>query len=315
MSSLGALGRVVAVGECMVELVDRGSGEATIGFGGDTLNTAVYLARLGERVAYATALGDDPYSGMMRAAWAEEGVALDAIAVVPGEVAGLYAIRVDAYGERHFTYWRRQAPVRRLFDWPGSNGVAAAIRDAGMVLLSGITLMVLEPPQRLRLLETLKMAKARGAAIAFDSNYRPRGWSSAAEAVDAMTPVVALADVVLPSLDDEIALRGLRDAPAVAAHYLACGVSEVVVKQASRGALVATTATRVQMPAVPVATVVDTTAAGDAFNAGYLAARRRGLSAETAARQGAALAARVVQHRGAIVPLAAMHGLEGLHAP
>lgn len=315
MSALGADGRIVAVGECMVELVDRGGGEASIGFGGDTLNSSVYLARLGESVAYATALGDDPYSGLMRAAWAEEGIALDAVAIAPGEVAGLYAIRVDAQGERHFTYWRRQAPVRRLFDWPGSGAVEAAIRDAGLVLLSGITLMVLEPPQRARLLDALKAAKARGAAVAFDSNYRARGWTSAAEAVDAMTPFVALADVALPSVDDERALRGLSDAPAVAAQYLALGVPEVVVKQAARGALVATNHARVQVPAVPVATMVDSTAAGDAFNAGYLAARRRGLGPEPSARQGAALAARVVQHRGAIVPPAALRGLGGIDAP
>ncbi|MGL6289820.1 MAG: sugar kinase [Silanimonas sp.] len=315
MSALGAAGRIVAVGECMVELVDHGGGAATIGFGGDTLNSAVYLARLGVPVAYATVLGDDPYSGMMRAAWAEEGIALDAVAVAAGEVAGLYAIRVDGLGERHFTYWRRQAPVRRLFDWPGSGVVDAAIREAGLVLLSGITLMVLEPPQRLRLLDALKAAKARGAAIAFDSNYRARGWSSPTEAVDAMAPVIALADVVLPSIDDERTLRGLDDAPAVAAYYLACGVPEVVVKQAARGALVATVATRVPVPAVAVPQVIDSTAAGDAFNAGYLAARRAGAAPETAARRGAALAARVVQHRGAIVPQGALAGLEGMDAP
>jgi 2-dehydro-3-deoxygluconokinase len=313
--AFGAAGRIVAVGECMVELVDRGGGEATIGFGGDTLNTAIYLARLGQPVAYATALGDDPYSGAMRAAWAEEGIALDAVAIAAGEVAGLYAIRVDGLGERHFTYWRRQAPVRRLFDWPGSDAVERAIREAGLVLLSGITLMVLDARQRLRLIDALKDAKARGAAIAFDSNYRARGWSSPTEAVDAMTPVIALADVVLPSVDDERLFRGLDDAPAVAAYYLACGVPEVVVKQAAHGALVATVATRAHVPAVAVPQVIDSTAAGDAFNAGYLAARRRGEGPETAARRGAALAARVVQHRGAIVPQAALAGLEGVDAP
>ena len=314
MTALGGPGRIVAVGECMVELVDRGGGDAGIGYGGDTLNSAVYLARLGESVAYATALGDDPYSGAMRAGWAEEGIALDAVVIAPGEVAGLYAIRVDGRGERHFTYWRSQAPVRRLFDWPGAGAVEDAVRDAGLVLLSGITLMVLDPAQRARLRDVLAAAKARGAAVAFDSNYRARGWRSAPEAVEAMAPFVALADVMLPSVDDERALRGLGDAPGVAAHYLAMGVPEVVVKQAARGALVATADERMQVPAVPVVEVVDTTAAGDAFNAAYLAARRRGDSPSAAARQGALLAARVVQHRGAIVPPSALADLRSERA-
>jgi 2-dehydro-3-deoxygluconokinase len=299
----------------MLELIERSGGEATIGFGGDTLNTAVYLARLGVPVAYATALGDDPHSAGMRSAWAREGVALDAVLTAPGGVPGLYAVHVDAQGERRFTYWREQAPVRRLFDWPGVDALERAVCEAGLVYFSGITLMVLQSPHRDRLFERLVDAKARGATIAFDSNYRPRGWASSAEAATTMDRFARLADVVLPSLDDERGLRGDVDADPVADHYLALGATEVIVKQAAGGALVATRAARMHSPAETVPRVVDSTAAGDAFNAGYLAARRRGDGPEAAARHGAALAARVVQHRGAIVPREALAGLEGVRAP
>ena len=64
---------VACIGECMIELKQAGGGLYSRGFGGDTLNTAVYLARLGVAVDYITALGDDPLSDEMIAGWAGRG--------------------------------------------------------------------------------------------------------------------------------------------------------------------------------------------------------------------------------------------------
>ena len=70
--------RIALFGECMIELRGQMFGTMQQNFGGDTLNTAVYLARLGAeggvRVSYATQLGNDAYSKAMLEAWALEGI-------------------------------------------------------------------------------------------------------------------------------------------------------------------------------------------------------------------------------------------------
>ena len=94
--------KVACIGECMVELKQAGSGLFSRGYGGDTLNTAVYLARLGVGVDYITALGDDPLSDEMIAGWAAEGVGTGQVLRLRGRLPGLYMIQTDASGERRF---------------------------------------------------------------------------------------------------------------------------------------------------------------------------------------------------------------------
>ena len=119
---------VACIGECMVELrqaqggqyagqaVGQGGGLYSRGFGGDTLNTAVYLARLEVKVDYLTALGDDALSDEMMAAWTAEGVGTRRVLRLPGKLPGLYMIQLDAKGERQFFHWRDSAAARRLMD-------------------------------------------------------------------------------------------------------------------------------------------------------------------------------------------------------
>src|SRR5947207_4103512 len=110
--------RVISIGEVMIELARGGDGRFGIGCGGDTFNTAVYLARAGIDVAYATALGDDPYSDGIAALASAEGVGTDTIVRVPGRMPGLYLIETDPSGERRFYYWRDNSPARDLFELP-----------------------------------------------------------------------------------------------------------------------------------------------------------------------------------------------------
>ena len=74
------MSKVACIGECMIELKQAEGGLLSRGFGGDTLNTAVYLARLGVGVDYVTALGDDSLSDEMIAGWAAEGVGISRVA-------------------------------------------------------------------------------------------------------------------------------------------------------------------------------------------------------------------------------------------
>ena len=194
--------RVASIGECMIELSQASGGLLARSYGGDTLNTAVYLARLGVSVDYVTALGDDPWSEEMVRAWEAEGVGTSLVVRVPGRLPGLYVISTDAAGQRTFYYWRDSAPARLLFDLPQTPGIVQALTGYDAVYLSGVSLSLYGEAGRARLFAALDGARACGARVVFDTNFRPRGWPDLALARSAFRAALARADMVLASTED-----------------------------------------------------------------------------------------------------------------
>jgi 2-dehydro-3-deoxygluconokinase len=305
--------KVASIGECMVELRHRSERELDLAFGGDTLNFAVYLARLtrdrGIDVGYVTALGDDPYSEQMLATWRAEGIGCEHVARLPGRLPGLYTIRVDADGERTFTYWRSAAAARDMLKDGCAERLAGGLAGYELVYLSGITLSILDRAQRADLVALCERVRAAGGQIAFDSNFRPAGWPDRDEARAAFDDVSRRADVVLPTLDDERELFGVEDAAACTRRLHDLGAAEIVVKLGREGCEVSSAAFTGRIAAEQVAEVVDSTAAGDSFNAGYLAARLLGAEPDASARLGNRVAGRVVAYPGAVIPAETMADL------
>ncbi len=297
---------VVAVGEVMVELARGEDGRYAQSFGGDTFNTSVYLARAGFPVAYATALGNDPYSqGILDLAGAEN-VSSSLVIRVPARMPGLYLIETDPAGERQFYYWRDTAAARELFELPEWGVIAEALLGARLIYFSGITLSLYSNAGLGRFLAVLEMARQKGVVVAFDSNYRPSGWrGDLGRARTVYTEALKRVDIALPSFDDEAALWGDASPDATVERLHAFGIAEIAVKNGANDALVATSKEREWVAVPEVVTPVDTTAAGDSFNAAYLAARLDGASLTAAAQAGHRLSCEVVQHRGAIIPRAA----------
>ncbi|MDQ0981545.1 sugar kinase [Pseudomonas synxantha] len=295
--------RIALIGECMIELQHRADGSLHQSFGGDTLNTAVYLRReLGEvgSVDYVTALGDDSFSDAMCQQWHEEGVGLGMVQRLPGRLPGLYCIQTDANGERKFLYWRNEAAVRDCFTTPAAEPILAALSGYDVVYFSGITLAVLGAVGRGRLLQTLVQTRRRGGRVVFDNNYRPRLWADVAAAREAYRKVLAEVDIALLTEDDERALFGYQDSEQVFAAYPS--IAEVVLKRGAHACLIRCAGERFAVPALKVEKVVDTTAAGDSFSAAYLAGRLKGESPQEAAMAGHRLASRVIQVSGALIP-------------
>lgn len=298
--------RVAAIGECMIELSPRNHNQYHLAYGGDTLNTAIYLARLGLSVDYFTALGDDRFSTQMLDFWQAEGVGTGHVIRLPGRLPGLYLIETDPKGERQFYYWRQNAPARELFALPETAKIIDALVTYDLIYLSGITLSLYGEAGRAVLIDGLIRARKHGGKVVFDSNYRPRGWSSPHEARHAMADILPFVDIALMGMDDEHLLYGAKDPNDIVRRLSAFGIDEIVIKQAGEGATVAGHDFMIQVPVETVQNPVDTTGAGDSFNAAYLSAYIRGINAEEAVKAGNLLAAEVILHPGAIIPLEAM---------
>ena len=302
--------RVVAVGEVMVEMARGSDGRFTLACGGDTFNTAIYLARAGVDVAYATALGDDLYSDSIVAMAAAEGVKTDVMLRVPGRQPGLYIIETDAKGERRFRYWRNEAPARELFELADWNRIAESLLAARLIYFSGVTLSLYSNPGLGRLFAIVELARQQGVKVAFDGNFRPHGWRGDLPRTRTVyMEALKRVDVALPTYDDEAVLWGDPSPEATVERLQAFGIGEIVVKNGPNSALVSAGGRQEHIPVPEVVVPIDTTAAGDSFNAGYMAARLSGENPASAAAAAHKLAAEKIRHRGAIMPRAhaAMH--------
>jgi|SRR5882757_2678559 len=300
--------RVACIGECMIELRQAQGGQAgglySRGYGGDTLNTAVYLARLGLDVDYITALGDDALSDEMIAGWTSEGIGTKRVARLPGKLPGLYLIQTDDNGERRFFHWRDSAAARSLMDLPETDDMLNSLASYDLVYLSAITLSILREDGRERLMTALKRARLLGTRFAFDTNFRARGWPELSVARRVFSSAFEGADIVLASTEDLAPLY-----PGEANPALLAGISspELVLKLAEPACIVRFAGRSGEVRAEPLTKpAVDTTAAGDSFAAAYLAARLGGAEPEDAARAGHRLAGVVVCYPGAIIPRYAM---------
>lgn len=292
------MSRIVCVGEGMLELRQEGGGWR-LGTGGDVLNTAIHLARFGHDVAFLSALGSDPFSDNLRETWQAEGLDTSLVLTHPQRHCGLYAISTDEHGERSFTYWRETSAAREMFDLPGSEEAASKAADADLLYFSLITLAILSTEARVRLLQLAARVRMNGGTVAFDGNYRARLWATPDKAETVLDAAIGCASIGLPTLSDERELSGEGDPAEVARRWREGHCSEVVLKLGERGCLLPSG--ELQPPSAPVR-VVDSSGAGDAFNAGYLSARLEGAEPADAALAGQRLAAWTLVRRGAIPP-------------
>lgn len=293
----------------MIELsqFDPTAGTFHANASGDTLNTAVYIQRLANGtemdVSFVTVLGTDAYSDWILGRIETWGVDTALIARDEDRIPGIYAIETDTDGERRFRYWRSESAARRMAE----HGLLAAdlLSRFDLLYLSGVTLAILDDRSRKRLLDASRAVRETGGKVAFDSNFRPSLWDSPEAARSAYAAQLALCDYAFLSLEDECGLWVADSAADVIKRARRSCEGEIVLK-AGGGSLwlMAGGDAPLQVPLSPASEVVDTTAAGDSFNAGYLVARLKGLPPREAALAGHGVALQVIGKRGAIVDLA-----------
>lgn len=288
----------------MIELIANDAGQASIGVAGDTYNTAVYLNKLSTadiEVSYITALGTDGFSDRIFSELEQHGIRSDKIEKRETHMPGLYAISTDELGERSFSYWRGEAAARTLFQEPCTIK-PEALCDFDLIYVSGISMAILPPETRTKLISFLTDYRKSGGKLVFDSNYRPRLWEDVETARNITMAMWSITDIALPSLDDEMELFGDHNETGVLARLLGAGVSFGALKRGLAGPLpIGESVT--QKIYKKVNDVVDTTAAGDSFNAGFLLEYAKGRNLEDAMQTGHSLAAKVIQAKGAIIEI------------
>lgn len=306
--------RIFCLGEAMGEISMPADAAPQVAVGGDVFNTAVYLAHLGVATEFVSAVGDDPFGALILRQLRHHGVGRDFLATMPGST-GLYSISTDAQGERSFHYWRDSSVARSMLSGLDLTRLGKAVQGQ-TIYLSGITLWVLRAALA-DLFGFLDMARDRGCRIVFDGNFRPRLWQQdLIEARRAHAHIMSLTDLALMTYEDEVLLWGDKTPEAAAQRNRDSGAGTVVMKMGADPCLIVNSAGGFEVPVGDAVSPVDTTAAGDSFNAGFLSCW---LSAPAdlvnAARRGHQVAGKVIARRGAILPDADLAELAGMSLP
>jgi len=253
--------------------------------GGSAANTALTLARCGIEAAIIGRVGVDALGTQLLADLQASGVDVSLVQRDPDATTGTMFIVVTPDGER------------TMFGFRGANvlthpaGISVTgWRDARHFHLSGYAL--LESPQRQAALRALELAQNAGLSTSLDA-----GLEILIQQADLIRSLLSQLDLFFPNLDEAELLAGTRDPETAAVRLREQGVKVVALKLGGQGGLVATADGVFTVPPFEVE-VCDTTGAGDAFDAGVICGRLRGLNWRAAALLGNALGALVVANEG-----------------
>ncbi len=290
---------IVSLGEPMVEFNQTGEGGGRLylqGFGGDTSNFAIAAARQGGRVAYVSAVGDDPYGQWLRQLWDTERVDHRSVKTDAQAFTAIYFVTHGADGHQ-FSFFRKGSAASRM---TAADLPRAQIEAAKVLHLSGISLAISDTACETAL-AAIDMARSAGVTVSFDTNLRLKLWSvDRARAV--MGEVLTRCDLCLPSYDDIVAITGITDTDALVDHCLRQGARTVALKLGEKGAIVADAHQRHRIAAHPC-NPVDATGAGDTFGGALVARLVAGDDLARAGRYAAAAAALSTEGYGAVDPI------------
>jgi 2-dehydro-3-deoxygluconokinase len=305
---------IICAGECMVELQQKTQLEQekskqfethyASSFAGDVANFAVYLKRLStsSTVCFLSATGDDTLSDKMHAFLSSEDINLELVARSQEKTVGLYMIHTDKAGERTFMYWRSDSAAREMFELADKSRLSELVDSTDYFYFSGITLAILGASGTEQLFTLVEHCRRQGKTIVFDPNYRKSLWTSHEEALRRIDRSYQLCDILLSSAEDEKLLWGENSTEDVMDRLSRYEIDEIVLTDGPNEIVVFDNGRRFQIQSVKANRVIDTTSAGDAFNAGYIAARHAGCSCEVSVVEASSLAALVIGLPGAIIP-------------
>lgn len=299
--------KIACIGEAMVELSLQPDGQtASIGYAGDTLNSAIYLKRLlpkDHQVSFVSVVGQDQFSDNICQLLSDEAIDHSHVKRHGHKLPGIYVISKNADGDRTFSYWRENSAARSLFTNDDGLVDFSALDEFDVLYLSAITLAILPSEVVDGLFDFLSEFRRRGGRVAFDSNYRPKLWPSQRHAQNVVSQAWHLTDIGLPSIDDEMLLFDAQQEDTIK-RFQSYQIPVLILKRGSAGPLAMIDGVLEQNDQTfqPASQIIDTTAAGDSFNGGFLARYLTGGSLAASMLEGHQMAAKVVTFQGAIIP-------------
>lgn len=261
---------ITAVGEILIDLTQSGTTDQGIprfdaNPGGAPANLAVAASRLGAKTAFIGKVGNDSFGQLLRTCLADNGVDVSGLAVDPAQHTTLAVVSLDASGERRFSFYRNPSADVNL----SQEDVSREQLENTRFLHFGSVSLTAEPARNATLYAA-RTAKALGAVVSYDPNYRASLWPDEKTAVARMREPLELADVLKVSDEELPLLTGTDDLEAGTAALSERGIALILVTLGAKGAFYRFQGRTGQIPGVPCA-VGDTNGAGDTFFGALLA--------------------------------------------
>ena len=293
----------ISIGECMLELSAMQKDLWRMSVAGDTLNTAWYArACLSNNwhVSFATKIGNDGMSSKVINFLNENDIGTDRIYHDSSRTIGLYAINLNK-GERNFTYWRENSAARLLAN--DQKILKSMLKDSNLVHFSGITLAILPPEGREKLLQILGELRKKGTIISFDPNIRFKLWDSLDLAKYTISKGACVSDIILPSFEEESKCFGDNKPIDTINRYKELGTNIIVVKDAGSSIYGKDKFSQLTCVEIKKKQLVDSTGAGDSFNGVFLASYIAGFDLENSIKKAHNISSHVIEQKGALVPI------------
>lgn len=281
----------IAIGPVPGDIMTRDGAMADFfrtGSGGDAVNTAVSLAKLGVDTALCACVGTDSFADVLCAEVAKAGVDISG-AVRDGEVVtNSPVVLVEESGERHILRLAKGGN-RRFSEKHVSRDMLARSRHLHIASVNLLPRLDGAP-----LAGLFAEAKAMGLTTSMDATYDKDGlW------LEKIRDALPHCDIFIPSLQEASLYSGSSDLMEIKRFFGGYGLKVFGVKLGGDGVFVTDYRTDIRLPSLYRGQPVDTTGAGDAFCAGFLAGRVKGLNLEQSALLGGAQAAGVIAVKGA----------------
>ena len=287
---------VLCLGEALIEfnqIPDDTNNTYRSGFGGDTSNTAIAVARQETSSGFLSKVGNDLFGRKLLELWKREGVDCTYVLQHPESPTGIYFVTHDENGH-HFSYYRRGSAASQMTP---EDVTVDVVSQAKVLHLSAIT-QAISDSSRETAIAAIHQARKRGVKISYDTNLRLKLWTLN-QARDVINHVVPMCDVLLPSLDDVTSLTGLKEPKEIIDYYLKLGAKLVVLKQGEQGVLVADGNNECYISGHAVK-AIDATGAGDSFDGAFLSEWLRSDDPFAAAEYANAAAALSTTNYGAV---------------
>ena len=283
-----------------ISSLENNSSNIKINFGGDTYNSAVYFSRLTNNKTntfYSTALGKDNFSKKMISRFKNENIKCDYIRTDGENPPGLYSIEINEKGERSFSYWRDQSPSKYIFLGSKGKKLVKDINNADVFYYTGISAGILDEKQRKDLINIGSTATICG----FDFNYRSQLHYNKKVSQLLFNEINNRVDIHFVSFDDARELFEIKNPLEI--FEIINEKKNLILIRYKNSIIFKNKQQEIKTVTVPHGEVVDTTAAGDAFNGSFLAImnNNKNVPVEENILISHSVTREVIKHRGAII--------------